>query len=195
MCRRRHGRWVYDTVIDDKLNGNLGVRRSSISPFLFYFFLLSVFHYSLVCQSQLPGGCGCEISNRVSFIRDERCLSGKRFLITQYMVILYVLLPVRCIPRAKQANWGTNEQLLSIVFHTTVDSFQLALFILWIYIPSDYIFPTRRGRGCIKQFAPDVNIKRTTQILASFTSGPFRPMMSRLILTPSQRHCPLQTGG
>lgn len=56
MCRRRHGRLVYDTVIDDKLNENLSIRRSLIGPFLFYFFLLSVFHYSLVCQLQLPGG-------------------------------------------------------------------------------------------------------------------------------------------
>lgn len=58
MCRRRHGRLVYDTVIDDKLNENLSIRRSSMGPFFFFFVfsLLSVFLYSLVCQLQLPGG-------------------------------------------------------------------------------------------------------------------------------------------
>lgn len=82
MCRRRHGRLVYDTVIDDKLNENLSIRRSSMGPFFFFCFFLAVCFPLFSCLSIAVAWwlCGCEISYRVSFTSDERCLSGKKCL-------------------------------------------------------------------------------------------------------------------
>lgn len=58
MCRRRHGRLVYDTVIDDKLNENLSIRRSSMVPFFFFlFFPCCLFSFILLFVN-----CSCLVA-------------------------------------------------------------------------------------------------------------------------------------